>query len=414
MYSEGALNITVPDKNATKIDMNQELKAFTNRQETLNRFGAANSTATKLNILNTGLKGTLALIKGVRKGEADYQIKKGRTYYIKLGPDGGIKATKTDLKAKAEFENPKAFLNPPDVLEEDRKLPIPEMSLDKEIKRRAAIAKQLQDSLAIIQEKIKSQIDELFKKLKEQGKLAHEVEPQVYVGVEEGGIEPGGMRMRYNLRATYSYEALEKEGVKAELAHYPSGAYQIEKSKAALATADAMKETINYYLSNYFEPNSEVKIRIVGSADAVPIRGDYRYLEEYGVLDKSPYYLTDDYGIVTFETKFDSTEVKTDSVETSQAAETGSHIKGIAPQPEERALGKEMNVTMKKSDKITRNEDLAYLRTCGIRNYMKKNIPALDKTNNTFTHQAKIEQGAGGKFRKVVMELLIEDILRDK
>ncbi|MEM7550499.1 MAG: hypothetical protein AAF363_12530 [Bacteroidota bacterium] len=273
------------------------------------------------------------------------------------------------------------------------------------LKELALEALKLRQRLAEKESAMKDQLLEYFELLKAVNQLDQNVSPIVHVGLENGG-ERGG-RTIYNIRSSFSYDFLEDEGIKAELVHYPSGAYQLDKSAAAKATAFAMKKSVENYLTEYFEPGSTVKIRIIGSADAQAIGGALTYEGEYGNLLETRYYLADDYQIIVTENPIiDSTQVN---------EVRGEELLGMVAQPaEEIELGQQREVNLNENASFKENETLAYLRSYGIKNYVLNEIQALEKTKNEFIHQAKIEESIGGKYRKVVIELLIEDVVRNK
>jgi len=285
----------------------------------------------------------------------------------------------------------------------------PSESLSKEeidsLKLLALEALELREKLAEKEKAMKAQLEEYFELMKALNQLDEGVEPVVHVGMEQGGINDRG-EMRYNIRATYSYDIIE-EGVKAELIHYPSGAYQLEKSAAALATALSMKKSIEKYMEEYFEPGSIVKIRIIGSADASPIFSPISYTGEFLDIENHTYELIDDYQIILTENP------AIDSVLINQSS--GENLmREVAKAPETLKAGQNRSITLRSSTGFQENEELAYLRSLGIKHYMMNNIPSLHNTRNEFIHQTKLEQSIGGIFRKVVIELLIEDVLTGK
>lgn len=329
----------------------------------------------------------------------------GGTHYIKIDRKGKLSLMTNNTIAKAEYEDSGTFSSSPIVKTEDRILPIPGMSIAREIERRTALAELEKLKLQDTKEEIEAAIEEYFDELKEKEELNDNIKPKIEVSVEKGKIGGDGY-YQYNLRTSYSYDYKEDQGISAELINYPSGSYLLETSKAALATANAMKESIDRYLYRYFEPGSIIKIRIVGSADSSPIRTALPYKGEYSSIAWDPYYLTDSYNLVDGEypsidsLKIEPPERVNDSTQQAESLES--------------AYGEALTPSIKDNNAFSTNEDLAYLRAKGIQQFIEAKVSALKSTKNEYLFQVKIEDGRGGNFRKVVIEILIEDILRDK
>lgn len=294
------------------------------------------------------------------------------------------------------------ILNP---IEEDSSL----IELSKsEIDSLRLLALEALELRKVLEEKeaqMKEQLLEYFELMKAINKLDQNVQPIVHVGMEEGGMKDG--RMVYNIRASFSYDFIEEEGIKADLVHYPPGAYQLEKSAAASATAFAMKKSLKNYLAEYFEPGSTVKIRIIGSADARANVIGLEYKGEYGNIKQQQYFVAEDYQIViTKNPEIDSTYIQERNGE--------ELLEMVAESPEAVRLGQPRSIDLQTKDTFKENEVLAFLRSQGVREYILREVEELKNTKNEFTHQAKIEEEIGGKFRKVVIEILIEDVVRAK
>jgi len=149
---------------------------------------------------------------------------------------------------------------------------------------------------------------------------------------------------------------------------YPVGEYNLSKSNAAKIIMTVLKNTVENQLSEYLTKNTKVTIKITGSTDAMPIKSKLPYSGEYG----------------EFYNKF-------------------CFINGMLD-----------NITITKSSGITTNEQLAFLRTYGVRKFIENYMPPFRNTNNSFEHYAKVSDKVGSKYRKITIELLIHDAFRDK
>ncbi len=325
-------------------------------------------------------------------------IEKGKEYHFEASAKGELKYVLNPTLAKQTMEDNTKFVKPLAIVAEDPNDPIPSLSIEKKIVRFKEMVKKTQQDVAKKEREIKKKVEDYFADLKSKAKLAKEVNPNVNVALNEDGVY-GGV-MRYSLKASYSYE-VDETGLRAELVHYPPGKYQLPTSYAAQATVSAMKQTIEEYLAEYIEPGSTVSIRITGSADATPIQNKYFYEGEYNESIEGRYYIANDYGAAPKRFEVDSTKTKTKSEDEYRSTPV------FLENSTENAL------SFKRGDRITQNEQLALLRTMGIRYYMENDIKPLKSTKNSFIQRVKVE-GTGSKFRKVVIELSIQDIFRNK
>ncbi|MDX2305653.1 MAG: hypothetical protein NW226_22795 [Microscillaceae bacterium] len=328
-------------------------------------------------------------------------VAKGKSYYFELDYKGAIEYLISPKTGEENFADPKKLLSEVKSLFEDPNNPIPSLSIEKEIVRQRKVFEKTKEEIIAKEKEIQKQIDDYFADLKKDAQLAEGVHPSVSVRIEEDTPIRG--RMRYNLRAVYSYEVAE-QGVKAELAHYPSGKYQLPTSAAAKATTQAMKTTIEKYLTDYFEPGSTVHIWITGSADAMPIVSKLYYEGEYGALEAEEVYLSNNYQSTQVGVVIDSTlEAQAENQE-SQSTEKSQNLVNKLPK---------ILVSLQKGNLIKTNEQLAFLRTFGIRDFVGGQIKPFAHTRNLFEHRAKVE-GLGSHFRKVIIELQVKDVLRNR
>lgn len=67
------------------------------------------------------------------------------------------------------------------------------------------------------------------------------------------------------------------------------------------------------------------------------------------------------------------------------------------------------NITVTKSSGITENEQLAFLRAVGVREYIGKNLPDLKEMNTDYRHNIEVTEGKGGEFRRITVEFIFVD-----
>ncbi len=336
-------------------------------------------------------------------------IEKGKSYYFEITKKAEIVYSPNATLGKATFGDDSKFNSSPREVKEDPRNPIPSLSIDKNIIRFEALVKKTKQDIAKKEKEIKKKLEDYFNELKKQAKLAESVSPNVSVTVNEDGMYGG--RMRYSLRASYSYE-VDESGVNAEIMHYPPGSYQLPTSPAAVATTEMVTETIKEYLSEYFEPGSKVNIRITGSTDSSPIRNSYYYQGEYGLIQGEDFYKISGFGNIGTPgvLQIDSTKLEVKNPK-DKTADVGSDRDYESINPFSESSPK-LSISFKQGERITKNEQLAFLRSRGILNYLK-NMRELQKTKNNITLRGAIG-GQGSKFRKVVIELAIQDIFRNK
>ena len=98
-------------------------------------------------------------------------------------------------------------------------------------------------------------------------------------------------------------------------------------------------------------------------ADALPINGSIAYDGCYGDFEGEPVYKNDDLG----------------------------------------------NITVTKKAGITGNEQLAFLRATGVREYIKANVPSLSQMDVNYIHNIEIAKGKGGEYRRISVDFTFVD-----
>ena len=67
------------------------------------------------------------------------------------------------------------------------------------------------------------------------------------------------------------------------------------------------------------------------------------------------------------------------------------------------------NITVTKNTGITENEQLAFLRAVGVKNYIGKNLPEFKEMNVDYLHNIEVTEGKGGEFRRIAVEFIFVD-----
>ncbi|MDA3880317.1 MAG: hypothetical protein PF436_08020 [Prolixibacteraceae bacterium] len=209
------------------------------------------------------------------------------------------------------------------------------------------------DEIESIKTSVASESDSLFKELQNQEFISDNVVSEVDIDVIE---EAQGSA----LKITYSY-SLKVDTLMFQTDDFSLGNYNVESSHAVMVTLMIMKKTIEEQLYEYITPGKRIDFNIIGSADSSPIKGMIAYRGEFGSRLNNTYIIE----------------------------------------------GKESSMNIAQWEGIRTNEELAFVRSYSVRNYIEKNIQAFQNTNNSFKHFAVVSSERGGKYRRVSIEMLI-------
>ena len=146
------------------------------------------------------------------------------------------------------------------------------------------------------------------------------------------------------------------------ISDYPSGVYKLESSKVSLYLSNVVKETIQKKILSFVDSSYIFLIRIKGTSDATKIKG-IRYKNEFGTKLKQNY---------TYEDREKIFRVTENSV-------------------------------------IRQNNELAFLRTLGIRRFLEANIVELQNFHVNFEHYVEVSDEVGGTYRSIAIEVIIKN-----
>ena len=166
----------------------------------------------------------------------------------------------------------------------------------------------------------------------------------------------------YNYDVEVSYTVDEEYSATDDFA---PGRFKCEESNAALAMLAIVKKALTGDFSKYMVEGKQVKVQITGMADALPFRRTVAYDGCYGDFDQEPVYKNDELS----------------------------------------------NITVTEATGISENEQLAYLRAMGVKDYLDCNIPAFGKMRTTFDTYIEVSQNKGGAYRRIGVKLTFVDAL---
>lgn len=163
-----------------------------------------------------------------------------------------------------------------------------------------------------------------------------------------------------NYKIDFAYEV--DKGFSAQEDFAP-GKYKAGESGAAQSMLTIVKTAFENDFAQYVKPGKKLHVRITGMADALPINGKITYDGCYGDFVDEPVYKDNDLS----------------------------------------------NITVTQAEGITQNEQLAFLRATGVKEYINENIPSFGKMNTDYLHNIEVTAGKGGEFRRITVEFTFVD-----
>lgn len=217
----------------------------------------------------------------------------------------------------------------------------------------------------VLQQQMEEQkLEEMRQKVVEEAKSRNVISDHTNISVNSS-IQPeydaNGKRI-LNYIINFAYEV--DPGFTA-VEDFAAGKYHAEQSGAAKAMLDLVKEALEGDFAQYVAPGKKLAITLSGTADATPIVSRILYDGSYGDIVEVPVYNN----------------------------------------------GKIAPMTLHEKDQITRNEQLAFLRAFGVRNYLNDNVKALSDMNTSYRYNIDVAQGKGSEFRRINIQFNFIDAL---
>lgn len=163
-----------------------------------------------------------------------------------------------------------------------------------------------------------------------------------------------------NYQIGFSYEVEPGFSVQEDFA---PGKYKTEDSGAAQSMLAIVKTAFESEFAPYVKAGKKVQVRITGMADALPIHGKIAYDGCYGDFTNEPVYKNQELG----------------------------------------------HISVTKESGITENEQLAFLRATGVKEYIHRNIAAFRQMQTDYQHNLEITAEKGGEFRRITVEFTFVD-----
>ena len=155
-----------------------------------------------------------------------------------------------------------------------------------------------------------------------------------------------------NYNVEFTYEVEEEFSARDD---FKPGRYHVEESKAATLMLDIMTKAFEKDFKKYMVNGKNVLIKVKGTADASPINRALSYDGKYGEYDGEPVYKNNELN----------------------------------------------NITLNKNDGISDNEQLAFARALGVKNYIKNKIQGFADMRTDFQYHIEVAKEAGSRFRRI-------------
>lgn len=205
-------------------------------------------------------------------------------------------------------------------------------------------------------EEIKNKI---MKNAQEQNIISDHTKIDVHTKVANATDASGKNIFNYDVDVSYTVD--EEFSAKDDFA---PGRFKVEESNAAQAMLAIVKKALEEDFAKYTTEGKQVKVQITGMADALPFSRTVAYDGCYGDFEQEPVHKN----------------------------------------------GELSNITVTKSTGIGENDQLAYLRAMGVKDYIEKNIPALQKMKTSYDTYIEVSENKGGEYRRIGVKFTFIDV----
>ncbi len=200
--------------------------------------------------------------------------------------------------------------------------------------------------------------NDMIKLAKQQNVISDNTHISVDANVVSDADASGKKIMNYKVRFSYT---VDKQFSSKE--DFGPGKYNTEQSGAARSMLSIMKKAFETDFAQYIVSGKRLRVNITGMADAAPIAGTIAYDGCYGDFTNEPVYKNNDLS----------------------------------------------NISVSKSSGITENDQLAFLRAVGVKDYIVKNVPSFTSMNSEYNYNIEIAKGTGSEFRRITVEYIFVD-----
>lgn len=205
-------------------------------------------------------------------------------------------------------------------------------------------------------------LQELKQKVVAEAKSSNVISDHTNITVDsrvESTYDANGKKI-LNYKVKFSYEVEPGFSIQED---FGPGKYQISESGAAKSMLALVKQAFEGDFKQYIKAGKKLSVSISGMADATPIRNKIPYNGVYGNFNNEPVYQD----------------------------------------------GKLAGITINPKDGIQRNEQLAFLRAYGVKDYLEENLEGLKAMNRNYTYSIAVSEGKGSEFRRIIAEFTFVD-----
>ena len=200
--------------------------------------------------------------------------------------------------------------------------------------------------------------EEVVSAAKEASLISEHTHIDVKTKVEASTNADGEKIMNYTVE--FNYDVEQEFSAKED---FGAGKYIISQSESAMAMLRIVKNAFTNEFKQYIKPGKKVIMQLTGSADAAPVTKKIPYGEEYGAFTEALVY--------------DKGELTT------------------------------LNVTS--ATGITTNEQLAFLRAMGVKDYVEHNINELQSMQTEYDCYINVSNARGAEYRRIGIKFVFVD-----
>ncbi|MDE6478986.1 MAG: WD40 repeat domain-containing protein [Muribaculaceae bacterium] len=219
-------------------------------------------------------------------------------------------------------------------------------------------------SIELVQQQMMEEVklEELKEQVIQEAKKDNIISDRTQISVNSEVIPEydanGNKILNYNVNFTYQ---VDPEFSAQE--DFAPGKYRAEQSGAASSMLNIVKNAFEGDFSNYVKSGKRLNVKISGTADSSPIRNTIAYDGAYGDIENEPIYQDNKMSAIT--------------------------------------------VTQK--DGIKTNEQLAFLRAYGVKEFLDKNVEGINDMDTRYTYNIGVSEGKGSEFRRITIEFTFVD-----
>lgn len=206
-------------------------------------------------------------------------------------------------------------------------------------------------------------LEEIRRKVVDEAKSRNVISDHTQITVAskvEPDVDANGNRiLNYKVNFTYTVEPdfTEEED-------FSPGKFHIEDSHAATAMIDIIKKAFDSELGQYLNAGKKAVITISGTADATPIVYGIVYDGSFGEFDDEPVYQD----------------------------------------------GQLTAISVNKRNRIKQNEQLAFLRAYGVKDFLDNNVAGLKNMNTDYRYHISVSKDKGSQYRRISTEFTFFDV----